>query len=311
MKTNETLWSAIRTHALELGFDDCGCAPALPLGEEETHMEAWLSEGKHATLSYLERNRSVRANPQQLFEGAQTVIVLVESYLTPVEQPVNSPPIGRYAWQRDYHVRLKERLKQLDHYIASLASGQNYQSRCFVDTAPVMEKVWAAKAGLGWIGKNTLFIHPRLGSYVNLGVLVCNLSLPSPTPITTDCGTCTACQKACPGKALETAASLDVAHCFSYQSTQRFETSNKMTLVGCDVCQQVCPWNKKALRKPHPSEAPWNSLYRWTYEEWLALDPSTFERLCKETSFYSLGLPFLQERVKTLKNTIFEPENET
>ena len=321
MSFPDNRFEAIRAKAMEIGFDACGISRATNLPQQETLLKQWIAEGKHATLGYLERKMDLRLDPRLVLEGAKTVIVVLESYYTEAEASPLAPPLGRYAWLRDYHVRMKEKLAVLDRFIAGQSPLLEYKSRVFVDTAPVMEKVWAMKAGLGWIGKNTLFVHPHLGSHVNIGIILCNDPLGSDAQMhqlnadlkipDNGCGSCEACKKACPGKALEQTGALEVAKCYSYLSTQPGTNQNCSTLIGCDVCQDVCPWNKKTKRKPHPAESPWNTLYRWSYDEWLQMDQSRFDTECKETSFYKMGLPFLQARVEMLKNTIFGAENET
>lgn len=315
------LFTNIQNEALRLGFDACGMARPEYLPTQEKYLKNWISRGKHAGLGYLERKMDVRLNPTQILEGARTIIVVLESYYTDAEVSPHSPVLGRYAWLRDYHIRMKERLAQLDQYISQNSTIANYQSRIFVDTAPIMEKVWAQKAGLGWIGKNTLFIHPSLGSWVNIGILICNDPLGNDEQLRSlnreisippnGCGNCEACMRSCPGKALEISGELDVARCFSYQSIRSEISSNKQTLIGCDYCQDSCPWNRKAYRKPHPTQAPWDTLHTWTFDEWLHMDQAQYDAKCKETSFYKMGLPYLQSRVEMLKNTIFEAENET
>lgn len=313
--SGSSLLQALHTKAIQLGFDACGVARTTYLEEEAGHLQDWLNRGLHANLSYMERNPERRSDPGLLLEGTQSVIVLLESYYTDVDAPADAAPIGRYAWLRDYHVRMKERLFLLDAFLREQTQEKDFRSRCFVDTAPIMEKAWAVRAGLGWIGKNTLFIHPKLGSFLNIGVIICNdrlgeehemKALNADLPIPRDgCGSCCACSDRCPAQALISPYVLASEKCYAHLWSQPYPNENELTLIGCDACQDPCPWNKKAFRKAHPKSALEDSLYKLSLKEWSDMSDQTYKALCTESPFYKKGLDFISGRARSLKNTIF------
>jgi len=242
-----------------LGFALAGVCPAEP-SAHEAHIRRWLADGKHGEMSYLERNLDVRLDPRELFPGARTLIVLADQYATRNDAPrPNASPahpsnphgrIARYAQGDDYHSVIKKRLHTLCD--ALRAEFPEHQFRACVDTAPILEREHAARAGLGWIGKHTLLIHPRLGSYLFLAAIVTTLDLAPPrdqTTITDHCGSCTRCIDACPTSAI-TPHAVDAARCISYLTIEHRSPIDPSLqpaigdwLFGCDVCQEVCPHN--------------------------------------------------------------------
>lgn len=309
----------IKTKAQELGFFACGMAPAAPLSPERiAQREAWLKAGCHGDMSYLERNEDKRRDPRLLVEGVQTIISLAMNYYTyvpliPPTDPegkalnkaqirfdITQPrkgkilperyvPIARYARGKDYHDVMKERLFQLLAAIGECVGMDHIAgSRVFVDTAPVDERYWATRCGLGWQGKNTQLIIPGAGSYFFLGEIFLTLPVDQhDSPIANKCGNCTACLKSCPANALDERG-LDARKCLSYLTIEHREdlpkgTGKKMgkMFYGCDACADCCPWNR--LARPTHEEAfyPSDDLLNMTWEDWKNLSLEEYQRLFK------------------------------
>lgn len=245
----------IKEYAYSLGFDACGICKAESVNaEEQRHFNEWTDSGYHADMDYMARNTDKRLNPKLLVENARSVICVALNYYPKTKQPDDYPQFAYYAYGKDYHEVVKEKLNKLFGYIRS--SQPTVNGRCFVDTAPVLERYWAAKAGLGFIGKNSLLIIPKMGSYFFLGELIVDLTLEYDTPLNLSCGNCTRCLDACPTKAIVSPKVINARRCISYQTIENkgdIDTSISLNLnnrfYGCDICQQVCPWNKYA--RPH------------------------------------------------------------
>lgn len=242
----------IKQTAESLGFYDCRIAKAATLNSEAVDLENWLKKGLHGEMGYMENHFDVRIDPNKLVPGAKSVIILSYNYF-PNENPIKSDiKISKYAYGRDYHKVIRKKLK---HFIQALSELGELNARGFVDSAPIMEKVWAKKAGLGWTGKNTNIINPKKGSFFFLAALVVDWDLTYDNAIKDYCGTCTRCIDACPTEALSP-YKIDGSKCISYLS---IELKNKIPrefkgkmddwVFGCDVCQDVCPWNR--FSEPH------------------------------------------------------------
>lgn len=248
----------IKEYASLIGFDACGICKAEKIDDiSASNLSRWLSINYQADMDYLARNVEKRIDPTLLVEGAESIISVALNYYPHVKQKESAPQIAYYAYGKDYHDIMKAKLQKLLEYIQTLlpdASG-----RVFCDTAPVMERYWAAKAGLGFIGKNTLLIIPKKGSYFFLGEVIINKQLEYDQPLNLSCGKCTRCLDACPTKALEKAHLLNSNKCISYQTIEnKGEIADNIMpnlnnrFYGCDICQQICPWNRYA--KPHRTE---------------------------------------------------------
>lgn len=295
-------WEEVAAEAVALGFAACGVAPVTDLRKEGERLDAWLESGKEAGMAYMARNREKRRNPELLVEGARSVVVTLTNYYAPaLAVSPEVPVVARYAYGRDYHGAVKERLFQLFAFLRE-REGRPLRGRVFVDSAPVFEREWARRAGLGWIGRNTLLIHPRWGSFCFVGVIVSDFEPESYSePWTAGrCGTCHRCLDACPTGALKP-YSVDANKCVSYNTIERKEPIPEEVRVkmgnrffGCDACQEVCPWNRRAV--PHCDAAfrPNEWLRRMTREDWMRLDEATFQERFSDSPLLRPGLPHLQ-----------------
>jgi len=246
----------LRRKALALGFDRFGVAPVQPVPELD-FFPKWLQQGFAADMHYLERHTEKRLQVQNLVPNARSVIVCAKNYHTPAPLSTDPAPatagwISRYAWGDDYHDLLKKKIRALFELLQDLTGG-TAQGRYYVDTGPVLERVWAKYAGIGWIGKNTCVIDQRLGSFFFLAVIVTDAALAYATPPPDRCGTCTRCIDACPTNAILMPYVLDASRCISYLTIERRDSIPEALrpgmsrhLFGCDICQDVCPWNRKA-----------------------------------------------------------------
>jgi epoxyqueuosine reductase len=244
----------VKTLTAAQGFGRTGMAPVAPL-ERADYYRQWLAAGRHGQMDYLARHLPLRMDPAGLLEGARSLIVVADAYRSAApERPVDEPRgrVARYAWGRDYHRVVKRKLQTVcDRLHAALP--MEFETRVCVDTAPLVEREWAARAGVGWIGKNTLVLDPRLGSFFFLGVIVTTLDLEPDAPLSDHCGTCTRCLQACPTGAFPAAYEMDAARCIAYLTIERraaipdeLQAALGDWVFGCDVCQEVCPYNQKA-----------------------------------------------------------------
>jgi len=250
----------IKAKAIALGFDACGIARAEKLNEEESHLKEWLSKGYHAGMMWMNRNSELRVDPRLLFEGTRSIVVVLKNY-APAHYPFadRKYKIARYALGNDYHRVVKKQLLALLDEIQQ-AFGKQIRGRCFVDSAPVLERVWAHRAGLGWIGKNSLLLNRHLGSYFFIGEIFLDIELAYDKPINSLCGTCTYCIDACPTGAIVAPMMVDANRCISYQTIENKSEIDepvrdklKGWIFGCDICQEVCPRNFRV--KPHQEPA--------------------------------------------------------
>lgn len=302
----KTLSAHIKEYAKELGFSACGFCKAESIGDEAQNLQSWLNKGYNGNMDYLARNFEKRCDPTLLVEGSKSIISLALNYYPSDKQPANAPQFAYYAYGKDYHDVMKEKMQELYNYIQTLVP--NLEGRVFCDTAPVMERYWAAKAGLGFIGKNTLLIIPKMGSFFFLGELIINQELEYDKPLTIDCGRCTRCLDACPTQALEKAHLLNANKCISYQTIENKEEISvdvvpKLTnrVYGCDICQQVCPWNKYA--RPHQIEEfkPLTEILSFTQLSMENMSVEDYQRIFKGSAVKRAKYQGLMRNVKALR----------
>ena len=278
----------IKKSAKNLGFLSCGISKAEFLEDEAPRFEKWLNEQKHGQMAYMENHYDKRLDPRLLVPGAKSVVSLLLNYYTDEHQVEGAPKISKYAYGTDYHFVIKEKLKQLFQILQEEIGEIN--GRVFVDSAPVMDKAWAGRSGLGWMGKNTNLINKKVGSFFFIAEMILDLKLDYDTPVTDHCGTCTACIDSCPTGAL-TPYNIDASRCISYLTIELkdqipSEFQNKMDdwSFGCDICQDVCPWNR--FSKPHnePLFEPRSELLEFTKKDWEELTETTFDIIFKNSA---------------------------
>lgn len=303
----------IKNKAKELGFDACGIAEVAPADSEALFFDRWIAEGCHAGMKYMENYRDIRLNPTGLVEGARSVISIALNYYPTVRQPADAPQIAYYAYGNDYHVVVKEKLSLLWQFIAEQCetAGQarpDSTARLFTDSAPILERYWAWKAGLGWIGKNTNLIIPGKGSFFFLGEIVTTLALVYDTPQPNRCGACTRCLDACPTGALERPHRLNAVKCLSYLTIEHkgeippLEASRLGNrLYGCDTCQAVCPWNRFASPTNEEAFAPSPSLLALQKEDLKMLSREEYNRIFAHSAVKRAKYEGLMRTIHTLK----------
>lgn len=280
----------IKTESKRLGFDYCGISKADFLEEEAPRLENWLNNNMHGQMSYMQNYFDKRLDPRILVPGAKSVISLLLNYFPSEKQKdETAPKISKYAFGEDYHFVIKEKLNQLLEYIKSTV-GQ-VDGRVFVDSAPVMDKAWAKKSGLGWVGKNSNLINRNSGSFYFIAELIIDLELEQDGPVKDYCGTCTRCIDACPTGAITTPYVVDGSKCISYFTIELKENiPNEVKgkfdnwIFGCDICQDVCPWNRFSKPNKEKHFQPGDELLELTKSEWHELTEETFKRVFKNSA---------------------------
>jgi len=281
----------IKTKAKELGFMSCGIAKAGFLEEEAPRLEAWLKNGFHGEMAYMENHFDKRLDPRLLVDGAKSVISLSLNYYTDEEQlDETAPKISKYAYGDDYHQVIKAKLKLLLDWMNQHIGEVN--GRAFVDSAPVLDKAWAKKAGLGWIGKNTNLISKTTGSFFFLAELIVDIELDYDIAPTADhCGTCTKCIDACPTEAIVGPYAVDGSKCISYLTIElkneipaTFKGKMDNWMFGCDICQDVCPWNRFSVLNNEPAFQPHPDLLGMTKQDWQEITEDVFKKVFKNSA---------------------------
>ena len=277
--------------SLDIGFLACGISEVRELAEEREGLSFFLDHQYHGKMQYLENHFEKRLNPQLLAENSKSVISLIYNYYNPEKQKnKDAPIISVYAYGRDYHVVIREKLNQILHFIKTLDN--TTEGRVFVDSAPILERAWAKNAGLGWIGKNGLLINRNLGSYFFISEIIINRTLVyNHKKAQSYCGECTRCIKACPTGAIIAPGRLDARKCISYLTIElkdeiprEFRKKMQNRLFGCDICQEVCPFNKKAKMHNEPAFMPSDKWFGMSKKDWYQLDKKEFEKLFKHTT---------------------------
>lgn len=299
----------IKQEALRLGFMSCGIAKATFLEEEAPRLESWLKAGHQGEMSYMENYFDKRLDPRLLVEGAKSVVSLTLNYYTDeTQKDVSAPKISKYAYGTDYHSVIKAKLQELMAFIN--ANIGEVDGRCFVDSAPVMDKVWAQKAGLGWRGKNSNLISKQAGSFFFIAELIIDLELACDNPFATDhCGSCTRCIDACPTDAIIAPYTVDGSKCISYLTIElkneipaEFKGKMDNWMFGCDVCQDVCPWNRFSTVHQEENFIPKEDLLGLSKAELIDMTDEVFKKVfknspVKRTKFSGLkrNIDFLQQ----------------
>jgi epoxyqueuosine reductase len=298
----------IKEKALELGFLQCGIARADFLGADAHRLRDWLDKGYHGSMRYMENHFEKRVDPRRLAEGARSVIVVLQNYHTRQKQKdVNAPRISRYAYGKDYHRIIRKKGKHLYTFLEEQLGAK--AGRVFVDSAPVLERTWGRLAGLGWIGKHSLLLNRLHGSWFFIGVILTDLELEADRPVKDYCGNCTRCVDACPTRAILPERTVDASRCISYLTIENrdekipeeFRDHMRNRIFGCDICQEVCPWNHNA--QPH-SESwlnPLPGLLEMTRREWMEMDEPTFDRLFEGSALKRAGYRGMRRNIDFLE----------
>ena len=296
----------IKTEAKRLGFLSCGISKAVFLEEEAPRLEKWLNQNMHGTMQYMENHLDKRLDPTKLVEDSKSVISLLLNYYPQEEQNQNSFKLSKYAYGTDYHFVIKDKLKQLLNFIQEEIG--DVHGRAFVDSAPVLDKAWAAKSGLGWIGKHSNLLTQQVGSFYFIAELIIDLDLEYDAIATDHCGTCTACIDACPTKAIVEPYVVDGSKCISYftiELKENIPTAYKGKfedwMFGCDICQDVCPWNR--FSKPHnePLFNPHPELLSMAKKDWSDITQEVFSQIFKNSAVKRTKFSGLTRNIKYLK----------
>jgi epoxyqueuosine reductase len=297
----------IKQKAYELGFQFCGISKADFLDEEAPRLENWLTQNRNGEMNWMENHFDKRLDPRKLVEGSKSVISFMLNYFPEEELLLEKYKISRYAYGIDYHFVIKDKLKELFAFISQEIGEIN--GRIFTDSAPVMDKAWAKKSGLGWMGKNTNLIHPKSGSYFFLAEIICDLELEYDGPIKDYCGTCTKCLDACPTDALFAPYQLDGSKCISYLTIElkdkipdEFKGSMSNWVFGCDICQEVCPWNRFSKPSTLVEFEPNSTLKNITDSEMKEITKEVFSDLFKKSAIKRTKFEGLKRNISFLNN---------
>jgi epoxyqueuosine reductase len=296
----------IKDKATELGFFYCGFSKADFLEEEAPRLENWLNLNYQGKMSYMANYFDKRLDPRLLVDDAKTVVSLLLNYYPEEKQHSESPKISKYAYGEDYHTVIKDKLKELIQFLKENIGDVN--GRAFVDSAPVMDKAWAKKSGLGWIGKNSNLIHPKEGSFFFIAELIIDLEIEPDGPMKDYCGTCTKCIDACPTDAIVQPYLVDGSKCISYLTIElkdellpsEFKGKMDNWMFGCDICQDVCPWNRFSKITQEPRFKPNPLLLELNSTEWKELNEEVFNQMFKLSAVKRTKYNGLKRNIKFL-----------
>jgi len=299
--------SLIKTEAKRLGFLSCGISKAEFLKEEAPRLEKWLQNNMHGEMSYMENHFDKRLDPTLLVPNSKSVISLLLNYFPSETQNPDNYKISKYAYGSDYHVVIKDKLKQLLEFIYQEIG--DVHGRAFVDSAPVLDKAWAAKSGLGWMGKHSNLLTKQVGSFYFIAELIVDLDLVYDTPVTDHCGACTACIDACPTQAIVAPYVVDGSKCISYFT---IELKNEIPtslrgqfddwIFGCDVCQDVCPWNRFSKSHKEPLFNPNPELLSMSKKDWEEITEAVFQNVFKNSAVRRTKFSGIQRNINFLKD---------
>ena len=299
----------IKSEAKRLGFLSCGISKADFLEEEAPRLERWLKEEMHGEMQYMENHFDKRLDPRVLVPGARSVVSLLYNYYPSQKQDPGTYKISKYAFGKDYHQVIKNKLRELLHFISTEIG--KVDGRLFVDSAPVLDKAWAAKSGLGWMGKHTNLLTQQLGSFYFIAELIIDLDLETDHPVTDHCGSCTACIDACPTQAIVQPYVVDGSKCISYftielknEIPQDFQAQFDDWIFGCDVCQDVCPWNR--FSKPHsePLFDPHPEILSMSKAEWQELTEDVFGHIFKHSAVKRTKFSGLKRNIRFVSDKL-------
>jgi epoxyqueuosine reductase len=302
----------LKKEAQRLGFDFCGIAKAEFLEEEAPRLENWLNQGMHGKMSYMENHFDKRLDPCKLVPGAKSVITLIYNYFPKRDLGKNNSvdhtlKIAKYAYGEDYHFVIKRKLKELLSQLENQIGG--IQGRVFVDSAPVLERVWAQRSGLGWIGKNSLLLNRSLGSFFFLAEMILDIEFEYDGPVKDYCGTCTRCMDACPTDAISKPYVVDASKCISYltielkeQIPEEFKGKMENWAFGCDICQDVCPWNRFSKQHSEPAFDPSKELQQISDDNWVDMSKDVFNKVFKKSAVKRTKFEGMQRNVTFLRD---------
>ncbi len=307
MEEKEKRSKSIREEAKRLGFSDCGISRARFLDRDTEKLTNWLNRNNQADMHYLEKEPDKRADPRRLVPGARTVISVILNYFPhELQKDPSAPKISRYALGPDYHRVMKTKLKRLLDHILNTFPGSS--GRVFTDTAPILEKAWARESGLGWTGRNSLLLSPGYGSYFFIGEVVTDLELEYCRPMEDRCGACRKCIEACPTGAIREDRSINAGRCISYLTIEkrgwipeRFRKALGNKIFGCDICQEVCPWNRDPEPHHEPALKANPELLRMKKEDWYGLTRKDFNRIFSESEIKRVGYNKLRSNLMTIR----------
>ncbi len=304
-KTHHT--KLIKSEAKRLGFLSCGISKSDFLEEEAPRLETWLNSKMHGEMHYMENHFDKRLDPTKLVEGSKSVVSLLLNYYPQETQTQNTFKLSKYAYGNDYHFVIKDKLKSLLHFIQDEIG--EVGGRAFVDSAPVLDKAWAAKSGLGWIGKHSNLLTQQVGSFFFIAELIIDLELDYDTPTTDHCGTCTACIDACPTEAITEPYVVDGSKCISYFTIElkeniptEFKGKFDDWMFGCDVCQDVCPWNRFSKSHSEPLFNPHPELLSMTKKDWEEITEDTFKKVFQTSAVKRTKFSGLKRNINFLKD---------
>lgn len=306
MNTSTQHTQLIKTEAKRLGFLSCGVSKAGFLETEAPRLETWLHANMHGEMQYMENHFDKRLDPTKLVAGSKSVVSLLYNYFPKETQKEHTYKISKYAYGQDYHLVIKDKLRELLYFISENIG--DVQGRAFVDSAPVLDKAWAAKSGLGWIGKHSNLLTKQVGSFFFIAELIIDLELEYDTAVTDHCGSCTACIDACPTQAI-TPYKVDGSKCISYATIElknnipsSFTSNMEDWMFGCDICQDVCPWNR--FSKPHnePLFNPHPQMLTMDKKDWEEITQEVFAQLFKKSAVKRTKYEGLKRNIQFIKN---------
>lgn len=305
-----TATELIKEQAVEVGFFSCGIARAEPLTSHKPRLKNWLEAGRHGEMNYMANHFDKRLDPTKLLDGTKSVIVVLQNYFPQHSlTPDSDYLISRYAYGTDYHFVIKEKLRKLQDFITKEIG--SHQSRIFTDSAPMLERAWAVKAGLGWIGKNSMLITPRNGSWFFIGEIITNLELDYDQSYSGDyCGDCSRCVDSCPTRAIVSDRMIDSRKCISYLTIEKkgalpeeFKGKYRKWIFGCDICQEVCPWNRFAIAHQEEAFKISETVRHFNFEDWENLTEEDFNKLFRKSPLKRAQYVGISRNIDFLKDS--------